>query len=150
MVGTKHCYWGQCKSDSRYPEKPPDSLKEMMNLGQKAFIPFPKPSQGIDKCKRWIHACSRENFSLQNINKHTYICAYHWPGEKGPTIEHPDPLKANLSSREVAKSKRLKRKAPLPRPIKENGSAKRLKVENHHPSDLDFIPTDVSLADSNF
>ena len=38
----------------------------------------------------------------------------------------------------------------LPRPIKENGSAKRLKVENHHPSDLDFIPTDVSLADSNF
>lgn len=155
MVGTKHCCWGQCRSDSRYPQKLPNSLKEMLNSGQKAFIPFPKPSKGIEKCKRWIHACSRENFSLKNINKHTYICAFHWPGQKGPTKEHPDPLKANLSEREVAKAKRLKRKAPLPRSGGENSSVKRLKAENDHSMDLcdlNLNPTDVdveSVADTD-
>jgi hypothetical protein len=85
----------------------------MLILGQKAFLPFPKPSQGIKKCQRWINACSRENFSVKNINRSTYICALHWPGEKSPTKEHPDPLKANLSQREVAKAVQPKRKAGL-------------------------------------
>jgi hypothetical protein len=71
MVGTKHFCWGQCKSDSRLPEKLHESLKEMLILGQKAFLPFPKPSQGIENYQRWINACSRENFWVKNINRNT-------------------------------------------------------------------------------
>ena len=113
MVSTKHCCWGECRSDPRYPEKLHKALKEMVADGKKAFIPFPKPSQGKEKCQRWINACSREKFTLENITRNTYICALHWPGEKGPTPEHPDPLKANLTPKQIAKSSAPKRKAPF-------------------------------------
>ena len=43
MVATRHCCWGKCNNDSRYPERLPDSPKEMLKNGEKAFIPFPKP-----------------------------------------------------------------------------------------------------------
>ena len=112
MVGTKHCCWGECKSDSRYPDKLPKQLQEMISDGRKAFIPFPKPSQGLEKCQRWIQACSRENFTIENINRSTYICALHWPGGKGPTQEFPDPLKANFSKREIEKAMSAKRPKP--------------------------------------
>ena len=97
MVSTKHCCWGECKTDSRYPDKWPKSLKEMEKSGKKVFIPFPKPSQGIEKCKRWIVSCSRQFFTEKSITRNTYICALHWPREKGPTVEFPDPLKANFT-----------------------------------------------------
>ena len=42
-MGTKPCCWGECKTDSRYPEKWPESLEELENSGQKVFIPFPRP-----------------------------------------------------------------------------------------------------------
>ena len=112
MVGTKHCCWGECKSDSRYPDKLPKQLQEMISDGRKAFIPFPKPSQGLEKCQRWIQACSRENFTVENINRSTYICVLHWPGGKGPTQEFPDPLKANFSKREIEKAMSAKRPKP--------------------------------------
>ena len=80
MVGTKHCCWGQCKTDSRYPEKWPELLKELENSGQKVFIPFPEPAKDLAKCKRWIVACSREFFTEKTVNKNTYICALHCPG----------------------------------------------------------------------
>ena len=115
MVSTKHCSWGRCKSDSRYPEKLHKSLQELQKSGSKVFIPFPKPSQGIDRCQRWINACSRENFIIKNITRNTYICALHWPGEKGPTKEFQDPLKANFTPSEMYKASRTKRKAPQQR-----------------------------------
>ena len=37
MVSTKHCCWGECKTDSRYPDKWPKSLKEMEKSGKKVF-----------------------------------------------------------------------------------------------------------------
>ena len=112
MVRTKHCCWGECKSDSRYPDKLPKQLQEMISDGRKAFIPFPKPSQGLEKCQRWIQACSRENFTVENINRSTYICALHWPGGKGPTREFPDSLKANFSKRQIEKAMSAKRQKP--------------------------------------
>ena len=33
-----HCCWGECKTDSRYPEKWPESLKELEKSGQKVFM----------------------------------------------------------------------------------------------------------------
>lgn len=115
MVSTKHCCWGRCNSDSRYEEKLHKSLKEMKASGQKIFIPFPKPSQGIEKCQRWIVACARENFGVSNISRNTYICALHWPGEKGPTVEFPDPLKAIFTPKEIKMASTPKRKAPKSR-----------------------------------
>ncbi|XP_044182902.1 uncharacterized protein LOC122963498 isoform X1 [Acropora millepora] len=100
MVATRHCCWGKCNNDSRYPERLPDSLKEMQKNCQKAFIPFPKPKHDLELCQRWVNACSRQNFSVKNVNYNTYICAVHWPGGKGPTKEFPDPFKANLSEKE--------------------------------------------------
>ena len=38
MVGTRHCCWGECKTDSRDSEKWPESLKELEKSGQKVFI----------------------------------------------------------------------------------------------------------------
>lgn len=115
MVSTKHCCWGECKSDSRFPEKLHKSLKELQESGGKVFIPFPKPSQGLEKCQRWVNACSREGFTVERITRNTYICALHWPGEKGPTEELADPLKANFTPREIKKASAPKRKAPTTR-----------------------------------
>jgi len=143
MVGTKHCCWGECKSDSRYPEKLPKSLQEMTASGQKAFIPFLKPSQGIDKCQRWITACSREFFTTASITRNTYICALHWPGEKGPTSDHPDPLKANFTSREIAKASTSKRKAPKVRP---DCAHKQRKVEPEPTEEVEEIDA-MSVSD---
>jgi len=69
----------------------------------------------IERCQRWINACCRENFTFDNINRNMYICALHWPGERGPTGEFPDPLKANFTAREFFKASLPKRKAPKPR-----------------------------------
>ena len=115
MVSTKHCCWGECKTDSRYPDKWPKSLKELQDSGKKVFIPFPKPSQDIAKCKRWLVACSRELFTEKNITRNTYICALHWPGGKGPTADFPDPLKANLTRAQASRPCAPKRKAPRSR-----------------------------------
>ena len=100
MVSTKHCCWGTCRSDARYPDKLHKSLKELEAAGKKAFIPFPKPSQGVDKCQRWINACSREGFTKENVNRNTYICAgsrTKTPRTKTPRHKPPDknPLDKN-------------------------------------------------------
>ena len=82
MIGSKHCCSGV---GGGHVEVIPDiqkklhkSLKEIVKLGMKIFLPFPKPSQGIEHCQRWINACSFENFTVHfmiTINK--YICALH-------------------------------------------------------------------------
>ena len=39
MVGSRHCCWGERKTDSRYPGEWPESLKELEKSGKKVFIP---------------------------------------------------------------------------------------------------------------
>ena len=143
MVSTKHCCWGECKTDSRFPEEWPKSLKELQESGKKVFIPFPKPSQDIAKCKRWLVACSREFFTEKSISRNTYICALHWPEEKGPTAEFPDPLKANFTPTQAARACAPKRKAPKPR------VSKKIKLVNEDCGEKldEFISTD-ELEDS--
>ena len=144
MVGTRHCCWGECKTDSRYPEKWPELLKELEKSGQKVFIPFPKPAKDLAKCKRWLVACSREFFTEKNVNKNTYICALHWPVGKGPSDEFPDPLKANLTPKQAGRASAPKRKAPKPREEPVTKQNKVIKENYGEQSDefMDFIPTD--------
>ena len=73
MVSTKHCCWQECKSGSRYPDKLPKELQEMRAAALKVFISVPKLSQGLEKCQKWIQACSRENFTTKNITRNTHI-----------------------------------------------------------------------------
>ena len=117
---TKHGCWGNCVNDTRYPERLPPGTY---------FIPFPKvgkikdgmtqceknkQNDKIEKAKKWIHACSRIGFGIQNIKGHTYICSNHFIGGSGPTEEYPDPILATLTEAEISKRSK-KRKAPAQR-----------------------------------
>ncbi|XP_031560469.1 uncharacterized protein LOC116296569, partial [Actinia tenebrosa] len=116
MVATKHCCWGECKTDSRYPDLLHPALKKRLQEGKPIFLPFPKKSQGLERCTRWVNACGRgKAFTVDRVTKHTYVCYLHWPGEAGPTEEFDVPLKATLSQMEVLKASRRKRKPPRER-----------------------------------
>jgi hypothetical protein len=91
--GKKHCCYGVCNSDSRYMDR-----EHMHGV---FFIPFPKPKSNENKCKRWIAACGREHFTVDNIKKWTYICSKHFVGGKGPTENHPDPVPATYTPAQV-------------------------------------------------
>ena len=81
----KHCCYGICTSDSRYPEKlpkgtyflnfsKPGKVKEGMTKWQKD-----KQAQKTERAKRWIHVCGRKDFhSITQITKDTYICSLHF------------------------------------------------------------------------
>ena len=73
---TKHCCWGNCNSDSRYPDRLPEGT---------FFIRFPKPGKLRDnmteweknqaklkteKGKRWQFLCGRKDFQkLEQIKR---------------------------------------------------------------------------------
>jgi len=61
------------------------------------FFPFVKPTRDLQKCLRWVHACGRKGFRIENITMYTYICSLHFVGGFGPTEEHPDPIPATAS-----------------------------------------------------
>ncbi|XP_066920117.1 uncharacterized protein [Clytia hemisphaerica] len=68
-----------------------------------------------EKAKRWAHKCGRKGFDQTKITKDTYICSLHFHGGKGHTEDNPEPILATLSSTEVEKCSRKKRKAPTQR-----------------------------------
>ena len=75
-------------------------IQELQESRQKVFIPFVKPWHDPDRCKKWVNACSGKNFTTESITKNSYICALHWPKQRGSTEEFPDPLKATLTTEE--------------------------------------------------
>ena len=132
----KHCCYGLCTSDSRYPEKLPEGTKFYFK-----FYPFTKPgyiketmtnwekekqNQRTEKARRWLNACGRKDFnSIEQITKHTYICSLHFID---PIEENPDPVHATSMTERVGKRKRPKERLPLP--------SKKTKGENE---DLNFV-----------
>ena len=56
---TKHCIYGTCKSDSRYPDR-----SGMENV---FFLRFPQLKRDQEKCIRWANACSRRDFDASNV-----------------------------------------------------------------------------------
>ena len=145
MVGMKHCSWGRCNMDSRYPDRMPKSLKELQEMDQKVFIPFIKPWHNPERCKKWVNACSRKNFTTKSITKNSYICALHWPKQKGPIEEFPDPLKATLTTEEMEKTS-YKRKALKRQEFESTSNGRKAKTLSHQGKiqsslfDLDDIP----------
>ena len=90
---TKTCSWGNCiNTDHKNP-----TLR---------FISFVKPYGTLGdhaRAARWVYLCGRKNFSLENINQHSYICARHFPNYHDPKELNPHSNK-NLepySSRKV-------------------------------------------------
>ena len=90
---TRHCSYGLCNNDSRFSDR--DSMKDV------TWIPFPKPKRTLEKCEKWVRACGRENFTVDRVKKWTYICSKHFVGERGPTTEHPDPIPATFTPKQV-------------------------------------------------
>ena len=80
-------------------------------------------------------------FTERNITRNTYICALHWPGEKGPTAEFPDPLKANLRPAQLSRARAPKRKAPKER---ENPASKKQKLFSENYEEQLFNDNTVS------
>ena len=117
--GAKHCCYGLCRSDSRYlpddteirfiPFFKPGKIKEGMSAAQ-----IELETGFTEKCQRWVNACCREDFSVAKVTRSTYICTLHFIGGKGPTLEHPDPIKATASAADVGRFTR-KRKPPKKR-----------------------------------
>ena len=125
---TKHCSWGLCNMDSRYPEQ----MKEGV-----FFIRSAKPGclkdttsdwerqqnlKKTEKAKRWLHARGRKNFNcIEQIRKDTNICSLHFVGQKRLTEEHPDPLKAGFEVFfERRKVKPPKQRLPLQKKTKKD------------------------------
>ena len=44
MVGTRHCCWGECKTNSKYPEKWPVT-KRVGEIGAESIHTFPKTGE---------------------------------------------------------------------------------------------------------
>ena len=75
-MSNKHCAHGTCNSDTRYH---PD----------KKFAKFPQPAgrnPDIKRCKQWIILIRRQNFTIENINKNTWVCEDHF--EKGVNLDY--------------------------------------------------------------
>jgi hypothetical protein len=60
---TKHCCWGTCKSDSRYPEKMPEGT---------TFIRFPKPESIHENMTHW----EKEQAKLKTEKRWQYLCGH--------------------------------------------------------------------------
>ena len=65
-------------------------------------MPFLKPHMDRGKCERWLKACKRDNFGIDNVTKHTYTFSLHFTGGNGPTDEHPDHIDATASPAQVS------------------------------------------------
>ncbi|KAI4892062.1 hypothetical protein NFI96_022369 [Prochilodus magdalenae] len=90
----KRCVWGNCKSDTRYPDR----------VVGVVFYPFPKPKTNLQKCQLWIRLCGRpqQRLNTNTISKNTYVCSKHFING-APTDEFPDPLDA-LDEKNTPKS----------------------------------------------
>ncbi|CAL1531144.1 unnamed protein product, partial [Lymnaea stagnalis] len=102
-----HCAYGTCNSDSRYKDRP--------HMQGVKFYSFPNPQKDLEKCKRWVDACSREGFFVHSLSKHMFICSKHFVGGKGPTEKFPDPIPTNFTDTQLKKFSKH-RKQPLVRP----------------------------------
>ena len=65
--GKRHCCYGQCRSDERYPDK----------YAGVTIFPFPKPKRRLEDCKAWIKACGRPHDQLNPsvITKNYNVCS---------------------------------------------------------------------------
>ena len=63
----KTCVYGLCDSKD---SDPGEDLK---------FIRFPQRRYNLKKCKEWVQACGRTDFSCKNVNNFTWICSKHFP-----------------------------------------------------------------------
>lgn len=104
----KHCAWGDCRSDNRY------SFKE--NMQGVDFVKFPSKHTDVDRCKKWVKACGRANFTLDKVTRDTYICTKHFYSGNG-TFKYPDPVPYGITGPEMEHFvfKNKKRRGPLPR-----------------------------------
>lgn len=155
---TKHCCWGKCNSDSRYADRlptdvffirftKPGNIKEVMTNWEKQ-----REGERTEKCKRWVHACGRRDFSkLCQVKKDTYICSLHFVGENGPTDDNPDPLIATLSEEQLKQKSSGKRKVPKSRTpiLKKRAKLQYDSLETNEDTEENFDNGDMEQVDED-
>lgn len=80
------------------------------------FVKFPSKHTDVDRCKKWVKACGRANFTLDKVTRDTYICTKHFYSGNG-TFKYPDPVPYGITGPEMEHFvfKNKKRRGPLPR-----------------------------------
>ena len=101
MVTTKRCAYGECKNDSRYPERWVRNAKG----DSITFFHFPGQARQSERRQKWIQACHRGDSFV--CMKDSYICSTHFVGGSGPTKEDPDPISAIASQNRVNRNNRV-------------------------------------------
>ena len=142
----KHCCYGICASDSRYPGKMPDGTY---------FLPFAKPgkvkegmtkwkrdfqAQRTEKAKRWIHACGRKDFhSVSQITKDTYIGSLHFVE---PIGDNPDPIIATSSIGQTTLKRNIRKRKIHEQPPQDTNV-------DPVPDDVPFLVSEETPSPSN-
>ena len=90
----KTCSWGTCDSNSEYDENGSDPRPSMFGV---KFYGFPKPFLRSPKCKAWVKACGRKDFSVKQVTINSFICSKHFRGGK-PSKLHPMPEPATAET----------------------------------------------------
>lgn len=83
-------YWKQISEQGRQWQKRKDkllkSLRELNESGKKVFIPFPNPSQDIEKCKCWLMVFTGILYHKKHNQKYVYLpSSLAW--RKSPTAD---------------------------------------------------------------
>ncbi|CAC5425156.1 unnamed protein product [Mytilus coruscus] len=97
----KRCTWGKCNSASRY-NRDRDYMQKV------TFLPIPKPVTRLSETKVWVKVCGRKNFTIKDVNKHSYVCSKHFV-EGRPTSSYPYPVSALSTSPIIPQSKSVQR-----------------------------------------
>lgn len=80
----KNCIFKSCRNTVRSSNDP--------RTKQIFFVPFPKPTTQLEKCKRWVSIINRDGLTVFSVKRNHYVCSKHFVGENGPTPEFPDPI----------------------------------------------------------
>ena len=64
-------------------------MMKNLQIPDKKFAKFPQPggrNPDIKRCKQWIILMRRQNFTIENINKNTWVCEDQF--EKGVNLDY--------------------------------------------------------------
>jgi hypothetical protein len=68
------------------------------------FKRIPTVKQDAEKCSRWVTACSRDKFTVNDVDKTKYVCSKHFVDGNTDNEDFPDPWPAHFTQEQVSYS----------------------------------------------